>query len=70
MLHKMKRVKDFLMQEMPHRKGNIVKYSALERIRIQILGSARMEPKQIKEKRLGGIMALSKLAELPNSPLF
>ncbi len=34
---------------------------------MQTLGFARMDPEQIKEARLNGIMALGKGAGLPNS---
>ncbi len=43
--------------------------SVLEKIRMQILGFARMDPEQIKGARLSGIVALSKGAGLLNSPL-
>ncbi len=40
----------------------------LEKVRIQTLGFARMNPEQIKEARLSGIVALGKGAGLLNSP--
>ncbi len=41
----------------------------LEKIRMQTLGLARMDPDQIKEARLSSIVALGKGAGLLNSPV-
>ncbi len=40
----------------------------LEKVRMQILGFTRMDPEQIKEARLSGIIALGKRVGLLNSP--
>ncbi len=42
----------------------------LEKLRMQTLGFARMDPEQIKEVSLSGIVALGKGAGLLNSPLW
>ncbi len=65
--------KDSLMQEMRRRKGTSVHIlygcSTLEKLRMQTLGFARMNPEKIKKARLSGIMALGKGAGLLNSSL-
>ncbi len=65
--------KDSLMQEMRCRKGKSVhilcECPVLEKVRMQTLGFARMDPEQIKETRLSGIVVLGKGAGLLNSPL-
>ncbi len=59
--------KDSLMQEMQCRKGN--ECPVLEKVRMQTLGFVRMDPEQIKEARLSGIVALGKGAGPLSSPL-
>ncbi len=73
MLHKMRRAKTASCR----RRGAEKKISVhilcecpvLENVRMQTLGFTTMDPEQIKETRLSGIMALGKRAELLNSPL-
>ncbi len=54
------------MQEMRSRKGNVGTYTfyanapVLEKVRMQTLSIARMDPGQIKEARVSGIMALGR----------
>ncbi len=61
------------MQEMLCRKRKSVhilrECPVLEKVIMQTLGFARMDPEQIKEVRLSGIMVLGKGAGLQNSPL-
>ncbi len=65
--------KDSFMQEMHAEMETSVhilcKCPVLEKVRMQILGFARMDAEQIKEARLSGIVALSKGAGLLNSLL-
>ncbi len=41
----------------------------LEKVRMQTLGFARMDPEQMKEARLSGIVALGKGAGVLDSPM-
>ncbi len=72
MLHKMRRALS-LMQEMRCRKGNIGTHSMrmpdVGKGKDADLGFCRMDPEQIKEARLSGIVALGKGAGLLNSSL-
>ncbi len=65
--------KNPLMQEMQCRKRNIGTHSmrmlGAGKGKDADLGLTRMDPEQIKEARLSGIMVLSKRAGLLNSPL-
>ncbi len=73
MLHKMRRTKTPSCKRCGAEKETSVhilcKCSALEKIRMQMLGFVRMDLGQIKEERLSGIVALGKRAGLLNSPI-
>ncbi len=58
--------KDSLMQTSVH---ILCECPVLKKVRMQTLGLVRMDPEQIKEARLSGIVALDKEAGLLNSPL-
>ncbi len=68
MLHKMRRAKTPLCRRCSAEKETSVhilcKCAMLEKVRMQTLGFARMDPEQIKEARLSGIAALGKEAGL------
>ncbi len=73
MLHKMRRAKTPSCRRCGAEKETSVNIlcecPVLEKVRMQALGFARMDPDQIKEARLSGIVALGKGAGLLNSPL-
>ncbi len=63
------------MQETRCRKGGVgasvhilCECPVLEKVRMQTLGFARMNPEEIKEGRLSGIVALGEGAGFLNSP--
>ncbi len=61
------------MQKMWRRKGNVIhilrECPVLEKVKMQTLSFARMDPEQIKEARMSGIVAFGKEAGLLNSPM-
>ncbi len=73
MLHKMRRAKTPPCRRCGAEKETLVhilcECPVLEKVRMQTLGFARMDPEQIKEVRLSEIVALGKGAGLLNSPL-
>ncbi len=73
MLHKMRRAKTPSCRRCGAEKEMSVhilcECPVLEKVRMQNLGFARMDPEQIKEARLSGIVALGKGAGLLNSSL-
>ncbi len=73
MLHKMRRANSPSCRRCGAEKKTAVhilgECVVLEKVRMQTLGFARMDPEQIKEARLSGIVALSKGAGLLNSLL-
>ncbi len=73
MLHKMRREKTPSCRRCGAEKEMSVHIPcgclALEKLRMQTLGFARMDPEQIKEVRLSGIVALGRRAGLLNGPL-
>ncbi len=74
MLHKMRRAKTSSCRRCGAEKETsehiLCECPVLEKVRMQTLGFARMDPEQIKETRLSGIVALGKGAGLLNSPLW
>ncbi len=66
MLHKMRRAKTSSCRRCGAEKETSVhilcECPVLEKVRMQTLGCTRMDPEQIKEARLSGIMALGKRA--------
>ncbi len=73
MLHKMRRAKTPSCRRCGAEKETSVhivcECPVLEKVRMQTLGCTRVDPEQIKEARLSGIMALGKRVGLLNSPL-
>ncbi len=73
MLHKMRRAKTPSCGRCSAEKETSVHIlcdrPVLERVKMQTLGFVRMDPEQIKEARLSGIVAVGKGARLLNSPL-
>ncbi len=69
MLHKMRRAKTPSCRRCGAENETSV-HTVLENVRMQTLGFARMDPKQIKEARMNGIVALGKGAVLLNSPMY
>ncbi len=73
MLHKMRRAKTPSCRGCGTEKETSVhilcKCPVLEKVRMQTTGFARMDPEQIKEARLSGIVAFGKGAGLLNSPM-
>ncbi len=64
MLHKMRKAKTPSRRKCCAEKETLVhilcECSVLEKVRMHILGFARMDPEQIREARLSGIVALVK----------
>ncbi len=73
MLHKMRRAKTPSCRRCGAEKETAVhilcECPVSEKVRMQTLGFARMDPEQIKEARLSGIVAFGKGTGLLNSPL-
>ncbi len=71
MLHKMRAKTPHAGDAVQKRKHRytLCECPVLEKVRMQTLGCTRMDPEQIEEARLSGIMALGKRAGLLNSPL-
>ncbi len=73
MLHKMRRAKTASCRRCGAEKETSVhilcECPVMEKVRMQTLGFARIDPEQIKEERLSGIVALGKGAGLLNTPL-
>ncbi len=69
MLHKMSRAKIPSCRRCGASVHILCECPALEKVSMQTLGFARIDPEQIKEARLSGIVALDKGAGLLNSSL-